>query len=301
MARLLREPLLHFVLLGALLFALDAAWSDDGPGEGEILVSAGRVQNLAALFGKTWQRPPTAEELRAMVDEYVLEEAMYRRGMELGVAEDDAVVRRRVRQKLEFFAEDLNDLVEPTEEELRAWYEANDERYRVAGMLSFRQVYLNPQLRGEALEADAADLLVELRAADEGADASQLGDPTLLAHAHADLPADRLPSRFGVDFAGELLALPTGSWEGPISSAYGLHLVRVDARTPGALRPFEAVREEAARDWSYARRAELLGAFHAEILSDYAVEIEWPAEIADDMAAAASSDDGDGAPAEAGE
>ena len=122
MKRWLREPLLHFVVLGAALFFLNGflAEKEVEAGVNRIVVTQGRIENLVALFAKTWQRPPSSKEVRGLVDEYVLEEALYREGVALGVDKDDTVIRRRVRQKMDFVAEDILEQAEPTEAELEA-------------------------------------------------------------------------------------------------------------------------------------------------------------------------------------
>ena len=131
MRRLLREPLLHFILLGLALFAVDAVLRErtvEAAGE-DIVVSPGRIENLAALFAKTWRRPPTTEELGSLVDDYVLEEALYREGLALGVDRDDTIIRRRVRQKMEFLIDDVVEMVEPTEADLKTWLAENPGSY----------------------------------------------------------------------------------------------------------------------------------------------------------------------------
>ena len=176
--RWIKEPLLHFVLLGAGLFALDALLRErtvEVRG-GEIVVSAGRIENLAALFAKTWQRPPTADELRGLVDDHVLEEALYREGLALGVDRDDTIIRRRVRQKMEFLVDDVVELTPPSEAELEAWFAEHAMSYARPGRFTFRQVYLSPDRPAAALARDAEELLAQLRSAPDTFDARELGD-----------------------------------------------------------------------------------------------------------------------------
>jgi parvulin-like peptidyl-prolyl isomerase len=284
--RWLREPLLHFLLLGAVLFALDRALrpSTVEAGEQEITVSAGRVESLAALFAKTWQRAPTPGELRDLVHEHVLEEALYREALALGLDRDDAVVRRRLRQKLEFVVEDVSELDEPSAADLEAWLEEHRRDYASPATYHFRQVYVSPERRGPGdpgvdAAADVAErLLDELRA---GAieDPSTAGDATLLPHASAGLDEDEVARVFGEGFARRLSALEPGAWAGPVESAYGLHLVRVDAVAPGSEPELADVRAAVERDWRAARREEALERHHAELLERYRVTIEWPGAI----------------------
>ncbi len=278
MKRILREPLLHFVVLGMMVFAYDA-FLRERTGEvsgGEIVVSEGRIEYLAALFVKTWQRPPTAEELRSLVDDYVLEEALYREGLELGVDRDDAIIRRRVRQKMEFVVDDIVELAEPTEAELEAWLAEHAQSYARPARFTFRQVYLNADRRGIALRSDGERLLMELRSAANDTNPRKLGDGSLLTYENADVAADMVASSFGQAFADHLAVLPTGEWSGPIESTYGLHLVFVDASTEERLPALAEVRAADARDWSDAQRQDASKSFYEEVLARYRVTVEWP-------------------------
>jgi hypothetical protein len=269
----------HFVLLGAGLFALDAwAGSDDEPvlDDTRIAISAGRVENLAALFAKTWKRPPSPDELRALVDGFVLEEALFRQGLAMGLDQEDAVIRRRVGQKMEFVVDDLLQLDDPSEEELERWRAEQPERYAAPTRTSFRQVFLNPEARGERLRADAARLLDELRARDVSAGFDDLGDRTLLHAVYSDVDSAAVARTFGEAFAQDLAQVAPGAWGGPLDSAYGVHLVFVEARVPGSPLPLDAVRREVERDWRYARREQAVEAFHAELVGRYEVDVDWP-------------------------
>ena len=283
MKRFLREPFLHFALLGVLVFAVDAFLRARTAqvGGGEIVVTQGRVENLAALFARTWQRAPTVGELRGLVDEYVLEEALFREGVALGVDQGDSVIRRRVRQKMDFFVDDIVEAGETPEAELEAWLAEHPDSYAQPARFTFRQVYLNPDRRGEALRSDAERLLAELRSTDGSLDSRELGDSSLLEFAYADYRADMIGSSFGQAFAEHVAALPLNEWSGPVESAFGLHLIFVDARTPGRLPALAEVRAEVERDWSFARREEASKLFYKQVMSRYDITIDWPQVIED--------------------
>ena len=152
-SRWIREPLFHFLVLGAALFAVFSVTSDrDQPGEGEIVVSAGKIEHLTALFARTWQRPPTRQELEGLINDYVREEAAYRRGMAMGLDQDDTIIRRRIRQKLDFIADDLASLAEPTEEELAAYLAEHPEDFRVDPSITFAP---EPEYRTSGVRSSA--------------------------------------------------------------------------------------------------------------------------------------------------
>lgn len=273
--RLLREPLFHFVVLGALLFGL-YRWiggPDAGAGGGEIVVTEGRIRNLTETFTRTWQRPPTVDELNGLVEDYIREEVLYREAVVLGLDRDDTIVRRRLRQKLEFISEDAAATGEPTEQALTDFLAAHAESYQVESQLSFTQVFLDPQKRGDQLDTDAASLLDVLRTRGDRIDPATLGDSRML-DAHYERVGEADVARlFGPEFASALREQPEGEWVGPLKSGYGVHLVRVEARTPGRRPELAEVRDAVIRDWAARRRQELLDAQYQQLRSRYEVRI----------------------------
>lgn len=274
--RILGEPLLHFLLIGTGLFlAFSLMPRDQRSGDaGEIVVSQGQVEHLAAGFARTWQREPSAEELAGLVSDFVREEVYYREALALGLDQDDTVIRRRLRQKLEFIFDDVAARAEPSEAELQAYLLAHPDAFRREPRLSFRQVYLNPDRRGPRVEADAAQLLAQLRQAGTDLDAAALGDATLLESAFADVSPSDVAAQFGADFADRLMELAVGAWQGPLKSGLGLHLVQVSERRDATLPVLAEVRDQVRREWDKARRAELKELSYRELLARYTVIVE---------------------------
>lgn len=278
MKRWLREPLLHFVLLGAATFAVAALRSEDSElaRDDKIVVTAGRIENLTALFTKTWQRTPNAQELRDLVEDYILEEALYREGKALGVDQNDTIIRRRVRQKMEFVVDDIVEQVVPSEEQLEEWLATHAADYAAPARYRFRQLYLSPERHGDSLAADAADVLVKLLALDADADPRALGDPALFEHAFPDSSVADIAAIFGEAFVEGLADVPIGEWSGPVRSTYGLHLVHIEKRIEGEAATLDQVRAEVARDWAFAQREEAAARYREGILARYTTEIQWP-------------------------
>ncbi|MHC5113974.1 MAG: peptidyl-prolyl cis-trans isomerase [Planctomycetota bacterium] len=278
MKRLLKEPLLHFVLLGAALFVAFSVVSArmDRPDDDEIVVSAGKIEHLAALFGRTWQRPPTRGELEGLVDDFVREEVAYREGLAVGLDRDDTIIRRRLRQKLEFVAEDLVSRVTPTDDDLEAYLAAHPEQFRLDARLTFRHVFLDPEQRGDAIDADARDLLVTLNGDPSTTDVLARGDRILLEPGYAAVTQRDVANLFGPRFATALADLAPGSWQGPIASSYGAHLVIVDERRDGRRPELAEVRAAVEREWSNARRTEATEAFYTSLIDRYRVTVQWP-------------------------
>ena len=266
MKRMMHEPLLHFLLLGAALFVGVAFLRDDGaPRQNQIVVSAGKIEHLAALFARTWQRAATREELEGLIHDFIREEAAYREGLALGLDRDDTIIRRRIRQKLDFIAEDLASQVEPTEADLLAYLAAHPEDFRTPARLSFRQVYVNAEPHRNGLDAEMRALVMALNR-DPSTDASGLGDRIQLEHGYANISTRDISRLFGAPFATAIVALPPGTWQGPIPSGYGVHLVIVDERQDGRLPPLDDVRDDVRRDWENARRKERIEQFYRHLL-----------------------------------
>lgn len=269
--RLFKEPLVHFLLLALAIFAVYGLFNGAGAQQpGGIVVTAPKVEQMAALFAKTWQRPPTPDELKGLIDDYVKEEILVRQALELGLDKDDTVVRRRLRQKMEFLADAQTPA--PTEADLQAYLDAAPDAFRIDGALAFQQVFLNAQRRGEAVNRDAASML-EMLSADPDADYAALGDATQLP---AELPLSSEASigqTFGAGFADALAKAPVGTWTGPVVSSFGVHLVRVTGREPGRVPTLAEVRGEVVREWTNARRKELDDQRFAELLKNYTVSI----------------------------
>jgi hypothetical protein len=253
-ARFLREPLLHFVVAGFALFAVDAWRVQRRPTENaaaRIEITAGTVAWLREGFSRQWHRAPDADELRGLVNDHLREEVLYREALALGLDRDDTIVRRRMEQKMEFLTQDIAGAVEPDDAALRKFFEQNAARYAKAARVSFRHVFFSKERRGARLEADAQEALAALA---KGANDETIGDPFLREAEFTGANAADLTAALGGEFAGRVLALPIGDWRGPVASSYGVHLVRVSERADPQPVAFEAVREAVARDFAEERR-----------------------------------------------
>ncbi|HWZ71955.1 MAG TPA: peptidylprolyl isomerase [Casimicrobiaceae bacterium] len=280
--KFLREPLVHFIALGALVFLLFHFNADrDAPQDGKIVVTPGKVEQLVTGFSRTWHRPPTQQELDGLVEDHIREEVLYREALAMGLDKDDTIVRRRMRQKLEFLTEDAGAAVLPTDQDLQSWLDQHPEKFRVEPEIAFSQVYFNTGRRGESASAAAAKAYARLNRAGRNIAPLELGDPTMLPH---DLPlsrVDEVASVFGKEFAQQVSQLEPGSWGGPVQSSYGWHLVYVSERTEGRSRPLSEVREGVQREWLTARRNEIVDATYRKLREKYAIVVEGPQPPAD--------------------
>lgn len=271
----LREPLIHFLLLGALIFGVSRAMPKRGAdAPGHIVISEGQIAALSATFERTWQRPPTQAELNGLIEDRIREEVCYREAKALGLDRDDTIIRRRLRQKLEFVSEDIAALGEPTDAELDAYLQAHPEAFHERRRFRFRQVHIDPQKHGENLDRDVARELAALKKGGGSADFSTMGDSRLLEQDFLAVSDEDVARQFGDPFAKRLAELPLREWVGPIPSGLGVHLVWVEDRTDGRLPPLGVVRAEVRREWENARRRESNERFYRELLKRYTVTVE---------------------------
>ena len=274
---LAREPLVHFLLLGALLFVLDAWLRPTASAGEEIVVSEARIRNLAQNFRRTWQRPPTRDELSGLIDSHIREEVLYREALALGLDRDDTIIRRRLRQKVEFITEEAAALAKPSDEELARYLADHADAFSVDPRVSFAQVYLDRARRGAGLEAEVGRLLDRLNGAGDALDPARVGDGLmLLAPSYENTSQTEIARLFGDGFAQALVAQPTGRWVGPIESGYGVHLVRVDRLMPGGTPALDEVRPLVEREWANARRQELGEAYYEKLRAKYTIRVQMP-------------------------
>jgi hypothetical protein len=278
MRKLLREPLLHFLLIGIGLFLLfELLRGGDTGAPRDIVVTEARVEALAQSFATTWMRPPTPQEITGLVDDYIAEEIYYREAIAMGLDQDDTVIRRRLRQKMEFISEDAAAAAEPTDAQLQEFLAKHPEKFLEPAQLSFRQVYLNTEKRGEQARVQAEQLLTELQAGRGPADLAMAGDPTLLPPDMQSASPQLIANTFGSDFAAQVEEAPVGQWSGPLQSGFGLHLVRVDERIAGALPAFDQIRPIVLREYQAEQRTLSNRKFLDSLRAKYDIRIEGPA------------------------
>lgn len=276
MRRLASEPLLHFLLAALAVFAIYEIRNPSGsPESAEIVVSASRIEQLAGGFSRSWQRPPTDREMKGLIDEFVKEEVLNREALARGLDKDDPTIRRRLRLKMEYVFELEDTALQPSPEQVEAYFKANSARYETEPEYAFEQIYFNPAARARTIDADAAAALRSLRAG-ETDDAQTLGDPTLMPFASPLAGRRAIESVFGSRFAAALADAPLGQWSGPIVSSFGLHLVRVSAGKPARTPKLSDLHQTVRRDWIADEGAKRQAERVARLLERYKVRLELP-------------------------
>lgn len=274
MTKLLKEPLVHFLALGALIFVGYGMSAGGGPANDEIVVSSGQQQQLVVGFEKTWSRPPDQRELARLIDEWIREEIAYREGIAMNLDGNDTIIRRRLRQKLELLSEELvSPVAEPTDTQLEAFRAAHEVEYGADPRFTFTQMFFDAE-QGAGNDARMERALSLLA---DGADSSvigELGDVNPLPARWRDEPDRVVAANFGRDFLMRLETLPVGQWSGPVRSAYGLHLVKLDRRVAGRALTLAEARPQVLRDWERRQRIDALDRFYSQLRERYRITIE---------------------------
>ena len=265
--RVAREPLVHFLLIGAVLFAgLESFQALRRP---QVRIDAQDLEQLATYWQVQMQRRPNKDELKHIIDDRIDEELMAREAIRLGLDKDDMIIRRRLAQKMAFATEDTQ-VAEPTDAELRAYYAKTADRYAAPARVSFQQVFFSGDRPNGGAEKAAGQALER---AEEGGRADPSGDPFLFPLAYQDVSAQDLLRDYGTAFVKTLTNAPIGAWAGPVSTPYGWHLVKVSARAAAGQAAFDSVKPQVRDALVAERRAEANAAFLKSLRKRYRVVV----------------------------
>ena len=266
---LLKEPLVHFVAAGAVLFAAYSWINRDSveiAGVQPVTIGEGEIRWVSETWSNQWLRAPSGQELKDLVGELVDEELLAREALEMGLGKDDTIIRRRLAQKLKFILDDTARLVDPSDDVLRAFYSANAPRFAPPATVSFSHVFFNSDNRPYA-QQDAKTVLAAGPAADSG-------DRFLLGGELAEAHRQTVENVFGPDFARDAFALEPGTWAGPLKSAYGFHLVRLDRKSEPVQPLLEAIRDDVLSAWRAEKQVEAYNAYLARLREKYGVRFD---------------------------
>jgi hypothetical protein len=272
--KLLKEPLIQFLVLGACIYGGYALFGavDDDAGEYVIVVDEARVQGFISAWQGRMNRPPTQQELDGMIDQYLKEEILYREASAMGLGENDPITRRRLAQKLEFLTKDIARLKEPAEGELEQYFADNIDQYREPDLITFTQVFFDPDKRDETTLEDAEAALVVLgeRGEPDG-DVKDLGDRFMLQSYYPQKSELDIRRQFGAGFSGPVMQLAPGQWHGPVLSGYGVHLVYVYSLQLAPEPVFADVQEHVFEDWQTEQQDEFNAAYFEGLKSRYEI------------------------------
>ena len=272
-----REPLVHFLLIGAALFVIYAYWGQPDVTENEraITITAGEIEWLSDSWQKRWNRPPTKQEREGLINQYLKEMILYREALAMGLDRDDTVIRRRLAQKLEFLSQDLISPTPPSEEELLSYFIEHMDRYQQPDLITFTHIFFDPDKRGNQTLKDAETAKAELISLQQPTqDARSFGDQFMLQSYYPERSEAEVAKLFGSGFAGPVFKLTPLQWHGPVLSGYGTHLVFVHDLNKTPPPELTEVEEQVKQDWTNDQREKLNDQFIASLMGRYEVTIE---------------------------
>ncbi len=275
--RFLKEPLLHFLLIGASFYLIQGLYGEPGMSEDDrrIVISAGEVEWLRDSWKKRWSRPPTDEELDGIVRAYLRELVLSREAVAMGLDKDDTVIRRRLAQKLEFLSQDLVEFTDPSDEELAAYMNENIARYEAPAIATMTQIFYDPDKRDDQALEEAERQKKILNAWEFDPDhVNGLGDSFFLQKYYPERSQSDIARLFGGGFADSVVDLPVETWSGPILSGYGVHLVYIHGRQAAVTPGLDEVRNKVLQDWKDEKRRELSDRYITNLLAQYDVKVE---------------------------
>ena len=272
--RLLREPLLHFLVIGAAIFFLYNQVGTPIEKDNRIVINKTILEMLATDWIRRTGRPPTSQQREQQLKQYIREQVLSREAKTLGLDQNDIIIRRRLTQKMQFLFDDLNSIPEPTDAELVAFISNHKERFIVPATLSFTHVFLDTDKRGKAIQHQAKQLLSQLQESAVAVDTSVLGDQTLLPHQFDNETKKQLSNLLGDEFTEKIYTLPVNQWAGPVASGYGLHLVYVSSRTEAKLPLLAEIRESVSSEWRTVKQREANDIFYQSIHQRYEIILD---------------------------
>ncbi len=271
---LLREPLLHFLLIGAALFLFYNLQNEGRIDNERIVISKSQINHLATLWKKKRQRSPTQVELENMIQQQIREEVMVREALAMGLDKNDSIIRRRLAQKIEFITSDLATLAEPTDTELANYLKTHSDEFTLPALIDFVQIYINPEKHETNIQEYTNNLMNELSQTSANSDITTLGDSLMLDQQYEQATEHDISRLFGKEFANKLFTLPVGNWQGPIQSGYGAHLVHISNKTENQQLELNAVREEVFTEWQAQQRRDMDKVFYESLRQRYEIAIE---------------------------
>lgn len=275
--KFLREPLVHFMFIGSLIYGLFGLFAEQEVEitDNTIVISATEIEVFKSSWQKRWNRLPTEKELDGLIQEYIRETVLYRQAISMGLDKNDRVIRRRLAQNMQFLVEDLATMLDPDEQTLQAWYKDNSKLFLEPPKYTFTQIFLDPDKRGDTTLDDATQIMLKLQAqTDPLKDISELGDGLMMQDYYPEKTPIEIQKQFGSGFTQSLLGLSPGEWHGPVLSGYGVHLVYIQNISEASTPPLASIIDQVKAEWMLEQRAQLNKNFYDKLISTYDIVIE---------------------------
>ena len=267
-----KEPLLHFLIIGAVIFVVFSIANKEeaAVGGNKIVVSSAETERLSDAWSKRMNRPPTEIELQGLIEAFIKEEVYYREALALGLDQDDTIIRRRLMQKMEFLSNDLAELDQPDESALNKYFLENQEKYRLPAQISFTHIYFSIDKRGARALEDSKRVLTEL----DVPRAPERGDSFMMEYDFVKETPSEVARSFGSGFAEQLFTLETNTWQGPVASGYGFHLVRISEKIDARMPELASVIDKVRTDFMFEQRQKINKEIYEKFKARYEIVIE---------------------------
>jgi hypothetical protein len=274
--KFIREPLIHFLLIGAALFLFYYLQNGINANiDNRIVINEADIDRLITIWAKKRQRLPTQQELKGLIEQQIHEEVMYREALALGLDKNDGIVHRRMAQKMEFIFSDIAAQSQPDESDLIKYLDNHSDKFKIPGRISFQHVYFNIDKHGDQIEKDIQQVLARLTQAKSKIDINEIGDAFMLGQEHKQLTEYDVSRIFGKNFAKTLFTLSVNSWQGPIKSGYGLHLINIENKTQSKKQKLDNVRDKVRSEWLSQQNKKLNDNFYKSLRQRYEIVINY--------------------------
>jgi hypothetical protein len=247
-----------------------------------VVITKGEIQWLEDNWLKLWNRPPTPEERKGIINQLVREKVLYKAAVEMGLDKEDVIIRRRMVQKIEFLTSDIIAPPVPEKGDLEGYFKENLTQYKAPDAITITQVFFDPDKRGEKTLVDADKTLALLkRQGEPKGDMKGFGDVFMLQGYYPERSKRELGKLFGSEFASTVFELEPDTWNGPILSGYGTHLVYVHSLNQATPPVFNDVANIVEKDWQEKKVQELNEAYIESLMSRYQIVIEDEVQVSD--------------------
>jgi len=265
---ILQEPLLHFLVAGSILFFY-LSYNDETKQKEQIVITQGKITQLLSQFKKTRQREPTKKEKQGLIENQIREDLAFKQGKELGLIENDSIIKRRVQQKIEFMLRDSIAGIEPAREELEAYLMEHKEQYTIAPVYTFKHIYINPEQHD-----DLHAFILKLQSDNLDKNYRNVGDSIMMQSEFVNISATQIARLFGQEFSKSLDKLSLKQWQGPVKSGYGVHLVFIEKKIPEHIATLKEVEKQLRRDFRADTQKKAIDSFYDELKVQYDVKVE---------------------------
>ena len=272
MKKLLKDPFLHFILIGVILFALFRLVNQTTETKNTIVINDFDIENIISTWEMQWKRPPTEQEIQNLINVNLKQEIFYQEALKMNLDHNDEIIKRRLSQKMQFLSNDIAAMIKPTDADLEDYIQKNKEKYLTPYSYSLYQIIFSPDKRDNNLK-DATDVL-NLNKNTSLEEMKSKGDALPFNYHFTNINADELALQFGTQFSEALVNQELNNWVGPIPSGFGYHLVFITQKTKPELPKLEDIRKEITRDYEYDYQKELNESIYQELKKQYDIRID---------------------------